>query len=129
MPPSQRKKITIADILSMKNKEKISVITAYDYCSAQICDAAGIEILLVGDSAAMVVLGYPATTQIGMAEMLVFCGAVSRGAKGAMVVGDMPFGSYQQGASVAIDNAVKMVKSGCDAVKLEGGKEVAAVVS
>lgn len=108
----------------MKNRSKISVVTAYDYCTALICDRAGLDILLVGDSAGMVVLGYPNTIRVEMADMLLFCGAVSRGAKRAMVVGDMPFGSYQSGPAQAVENAVRMIKSGCDAVKLEGGAEI-----
>jgi 3-methyl-2-oxobutanoate hydroxymethyltransferase len=76
----------------------------------------------------MVVLGYSSTVPIGMTEMQIFCNAVARGAKRAMVVGDMPFGSYQPSASRAIKNAVRLVKAGCDAVKLEGGEEVAETV-
>ncbi|MDQ3873638.1 MAG: 3-methyl-2-oxobutanoate hydroxymethyltransferase [Thermoproteota archaeon] len=108
----------------MKASEKISVITAYDYSSAVICDRAGIDILLVGDSAAMVVLGHTNTVPIGMQEMIMFCGAVARGTKRALIVGDMPFGSYQPGPSMAVENAVKLIKAGCDAVKLEGGTKI-----
>lgn len=109
----------------MKGREKIAVLTAYDYCSALIADRAGADVLLVGDSAAMVVLGYPSTLHIGMDEMLVFCGAVARGARRPMIVGDMPFGSYQPGTSMAIENAGRFIKAGCDCVKLEGGMEIA----
>lgn len=123
-----RKKLSVTDVIAAKNREKLAVLTAYDYSTATICDRAGIDILLVGDSASMVVLGHASTIPIGMHEMLVFCGAVSKGAKRAMVVGDMPFGSYQPGKSAAIDNAVKLVKAGCDAVKLEGGEEIADTV-
>lgn len=84
--------------------------------------------MLVGDSASMVVLGHPSTVPIGLAEMLLFCGAVSRGAKRAMVVGDMPFGSYQAGPGTAVENAVRLIKAGCDAVKLEGGTEMAGTI-
>jgi 3-methyl-2-oxobutanoate hydroxymethyltransferase len=119
-----RAKLSVNDIISKKGKEKISVLTAYDYSSAKICDSAGIDILLVGDSAAMVVLGYSSTVPIGMQEMMIFCGAVARGTKRAIVVGDMPFGSYQIDPSVAVENAIQMIKSGCDAVKLEGGSEI-----
>jgi 3-methyl-2-oxobutanoate hydroxymethyltransferase len=108
----------------MKRREKISVLTAYDYSTARICDRAGIDILLVGDSAGMVVLGYTSTMPVGMQEMIIFCGAVARGAKRAMIVGDMPFGSYQPGPSLAVENAVQLIKAGCDAVKLEGGSEI-----
>jgi 3-methyl-2-oxobutanoate hydroxymethyltransferase len=108
----------------MKRSERISVLTAYDYSTARICDRAGIDILLVGDSAGMVVLGYTSTMPVGMQEMIIFCRAVARGAKRAMIVGDMPFGSYQPGPSLAVENAVQLIKTGCDAVKLEGGSEI-----
>jgi len=119
-----RKKVSVNDILAMKGNEKISVLTAYDYSTSLICDRAGVDVLLVGDSAGMVVLGYSSTVPVGMGEMMMFCGAVSRGAKRAMIVGDMPFGSYQPNASIAVENAVQLIKAGCDAVKLEGGSEI-----
>ncbi|MDP9462122.1 MAG: 3-methyl-2-oxobutanoate hydroxymethyltransferase [Thermoproteota archaeon] len=120
-----RTKLNVNDIISKKGKEKISVITAYEYSTAKICDSAGIDILLVGDSAAMVVLGYSSTVPVGMQEMTIFCGAVARGTKRAIVVGDMPFGSYQLGPGMAVENAIQMIKAGCDAVKLEGSSEIA----
>ena len=120
-----RTKLNVGDIISKKGKEKISVITAYEYSTAKICDSAGIDILLVGDSAAMVVLGYSSTVPVGMQEMTIFCGAVARGTKRAIVVGDMPFGSYQVGPGMAVENAIQMIKAGCDAVKLEGSSEIA----
>jgi 3-methyl-2-oxobutanoate hydroxymethyltransferase len=119
-----RTKLNVNDILSKKGKEKISVLTAYEYSTARICDRADIDILLVGDSAGMVVLGYASTMPVSMQEMTIFCGAVARGTKRAMIVGDMPFGSYQVGPSVAVENAVQLIKAGCDAVKLEGGSEI-----
>ena len=119
-----KKKVSVNDIIAMKGKEKISVLTAYDYSTSLICDRAGVDALLVGDSAGMVVLGYPSTVPVGMPEMVIFCGAVARGAKRAMIVGDMPFGSYQPNASMAVENAVQLIKAGCDAVKLEGGSEI-----
>jgi 3-methyl-2-oxobutanoate hydroxymethyltransferase len=119
-----KKKVSVHDIIAMKGTEKISILTAYDYSSSLICDGAGIDALLVGDSAGMVVLGYPNTVPVGMPEMMMFCGAVARGAKHAMIVGDMPFGSYQPNGSMAVENAVKLIKAGCDAVKLEGGSEI-----
>jgi 3-methyl-2-oxobutanoate hydroxymethyltransferase len=122
---SNTKRISINDVVIMKQKlQKICVLTAYDYSTALICDRAGVDILLVGDSAAMVMLGYPTTNQITMDEMLIFCSAVSRGAKRAMIIADMPFGSYQISISEAITNAVKFIKVGCHAVKLEGGIEI-----
>lgn len=121
----QKKKVSVSDLASMKGREKIAVLTAYDYSTSLICDRAGVDVLLVGDSAGMVVLGHPSTVPVDMQEMLMFCGAVSRGARRAMIVGDMPFGSYQPSTSMAIENAVKFIKAGCDAVKLEGGAEIA----
>jgi 3-methyl-2-oxobutanoate hydroxymethyltransferase len=119
-----KKKVSVNDIIAMKGAEKISVLTAYDYSTSLICDRAGVDVLLVGDSAGMVVLGHPSTVPVGMPEMIIFCGAVARGAKRAMIVGDMPFGSYQPNASVAVENAVQLIKADCDAVKLEGGSEI-----
>ncbi len=123
-----KKKVSVNDIIAMKGTEKISALTAYDYSTSLICDRAGVDVLLVGDSAGMVVLGYPSTVPVGMPEMMMFCGAVARGAKRAMIVGDMPFGSYQPNASVAIENAVQLIKAGCDAVKLEGGSEIVGTI-
>src|ERR1043165_3462333 len=105
------KKISVSDIISMKQrKEKVSVLTSYDYSTALICDRAGVDVLLVGDSAAMVVLGHPSTVPVTMRQMLTFCGAVARGTKRAMIVGDMPFGSYQPSISMAIENAIRFIK-------------------
>lgn len=118
------KKLAINDIVSMKNKEKISVITSYDYWSAKICDNAGIDILLVGDSGGMVMLGYDSTIPVNMKEMLMFTKAVAAGAKRPLIVSDMPFGSYQIDVKHAVKNAIQFIKSGGDAVKLEGGIEM-----
>ena len=118
------KKMTISDIVSMKNKEKISVITSYDYWSAKICDNAGIDILLVGDSGGMVMLGYDSTIPVNMKEMLMFTKAVATGTKRSLIVSDMPFGSYQIDVKHAVKNAIRFIKSGSDAVKLEGGIEM-----
>jgi 3-methyl-2-oxobutanoate hydroxymethyltransferase len=121
----RRKKLSVNDIMGMKRRnEKISVLTAYDYSTASICDKASIDIVLVGDSAGMIMLGYPNTIPVSMEEMLLFCKGVSRGTKRAMIIADMPFGSYQYNISGAIENAIKFIKSGCDAIKLEGGFEV-----
>jgi 3-methyl-2-oxobutanoate hydroxymethyltransferase len=120
-----RKKVSVNDIISMKQKkEKISVLNAYDYSTASICDKANVDILLVGDSAGMVMLGYSNTISVSMEEMLLFCKAVSRGTKRAMIIADMPFGSFQPNIDNAIKNAIQFVKVGCDAVKIEGGVEV-----
>ena len=123
-----KKKVNVNDISAMKGSEKISVLTAYDYSTSLICDKAGVDVLLVGDSAGMVVLGYSSTVPVGMAEMIMFCGAVARGARRAIIVGDMPFGSYQPNSSVAVENAVQLIKAGCNAVKLEGGSEIISTI-
>jgi 3-methyl-2-oxobutanoate hydroxymethyltransferase len=120
------KKLTIQDIIVMKkNGEKISMLTAYDTSFAGLIDAAGIEMVLVGDSLGMVLLGYDSTIPVTMEEMLHHCSAASRGVKRAVLVGDMPFMSYQVSENEAITNAGRFLKeAGCDAVKLEGGTEM-----
>lgn len=119
------KKLTIQDIISMKNGEKISMLTAYDASFAGLIDAAGIDMVLVGDSLGMVLLGYNSTIPVTMEEMLHHCRAACKGVKRAVLVGDMPFMSYQVTKSEAITNAGRFLKeAGCDAVKLEGGTEV-----
>ncbi len=118
MPKSAR------DIVLMKNSKKITAITAYDYTTAQLCDKAGVDILLVGDSGGMVILGYENTIPVTMEHMCFFTEAASRGRQNAMVVADMPFMSYQASKSQAIENAGRLVKAGADAVKIEGGNEI-----
>ena len=115
---------SVRDILLMKNSRKITVITAYDYTTSQLCDKAGVDMLLVGDSAGMVMLGYDNTIPVTMDQMCLFTEAVARGRQNALVVADMPFMSYQSSKSLAIENAGKLIKSGADAVKLEGGVEI-----
>ena len=115
---------SVRDILSMKNSKKITVLTAYDYTTAQLCDRAGVDILLVGDSGGMVMLGYENTIPVTMEQMCFFTEAVARGRRNAMVVADLPFMSYQASKSQAIENSGKLIKAGADAVKLEGGLEV-----
>ncbi len=124
------KKLTIQDIVMMKqNGERISMLTAYDASFAGLIDAAGIDMVLVGDSLGMVLLGYDSTIPVTMEEMLHHCRAASRGVKRAILVGDMPFMSYQVSESEAITNAGRFLKeAGCDAVKLEGGTEVCGTV-
>lgn len=119
-------KITTQTIKGMKKKgEKITMLTAYDYSTAALLDQAGVEILLVGDSLGMVVLGYETTLPVTMEEMLHHTRAVSRGTKRAMVVGDMPFMSYQVSIEDALVNAGRFLKEAdAHAVKLEGGREV-----
>jgi len=120
------KKLTIQDIISMKkNGERISMLTAYDASFAGLIDAAGIDMVLVGDSLGMVLLGYNSTIPVTMEEMLHHCRAAGRGVKRAVLVGDMPFMSYQVSPNEAISNAGRFLKeAGCDAVKLEGGTEI-----
>jgi 3-methyl-2-oxobutanoate hydroxymethyltransferase len=126
----ERKKITIAELMAKKGKgSKITMLTAYDYPTAQMVDKAGIDTILVGDSLGMVVLGYASTVPVTMEEMIHHTKAVTRGTTYAFVIGDMPFMSYQTSIERAIENAGRFIKEGeCDAVKLEGGSEVAPVV-
>lgn len=122
-------RISINDIGQKKSKhEKIAVVTAYDYSTAKICDVSGIDVILVGDSASMVMLGYNSTIPVTVDEMMVFCKGVINGSKSALIVADMPFGSYQSDLSLAFLNAIKFVKLGCNAIKIEGGVEVAPLV-
>jgi len=123
-------KLTIQDILAMKrNGERISMLTAYDASFAALIDAAGIDMVLVGDSLGNVLLGYNSTIPVTMEEMLHHCRAVSRGVEHAVLVGDMPFMSYQVSESETISNAGRFLKeAGCDAVKLEGGTRVCDMV-
>ncbi len=122
------RKFTIYDIISKKGKEKIVALTAYDYQIAKIEDEIGIDIILIGDSVANVLLGYDNTLRISMEEMLVFTRAVARGVKRALLVGDMPFLSFQISKEEAIKNAGEFIRAGCDAVKIEGGEESLIVI-
>jgi 3-methyl-2-oxobutanoate hydroxymethyltransferase len=126
----ERKKVTLRFIQAMKKRhEPISMLTAYDYPTALIMDQAGIDIILVGDSLGMVVLGYDSTLPVTMDDMIHHCKAVSRGAKYALLVGDMPFMSYQASTSEAVRNAGRFLQeSGMNAVKLEGGIERAETI-
>lgn len=127
---SERTKVTIPFLKEKKNSaKKVSMITAYDYPTAQLADRAGVDMILIGDSLGMVVLGYDSTVPVTMDEMIHHCKAVRRGAKYAFLVGDMPFMSYNVCIEEAIANAGRFMKeAGCDAVKLEGGVEVAETV-
>jgi 3-methyl-2-oxobutanoate hydroxymethyltransferase len=124
-PPagSDRKPITLPRLREMKlAAEPIVMVTAYDHPSAQVAEAAGVDIVLVGDSAAMTVLGYDSTVPVGMDEMLMLASAVRRGLSTPLLVGDMPFGSYEASNEQAVASAQRFVKeAGCDAVKLERG--------
>ncbi|MDO5674286.1 MAG: 3-methyl-2-oxobutanoate hydroxymethyltransferase [bacterium] len=127
----QVKKITIPDITRRKQQgPPISSLTAYDYPWARLVDQAGIDIILVGDSLGMVVLGYNGTVTVTMEEMLHHSKAVARGVERALIITDMPFGSYNASHREAISNATRLVKEGgADAVKLEGGTEMAKVAA
>ncbi len=120
------KKITVKKIGSWKSSKKpFSVVTAYDYTSAQIVNQSDIPVVLVGDSASMVAYGYSSTVPVTMNEMLLVCRAVSKASSMTFVVGDMPFLSYQSSVSSAINNAGRLLKEGgVEAVKLEGGVEI-----
>ncbi len=116
---------TPRDIIAKKiTGKKISVITAYDYSLASLCDRAGVDVLLVGDSGGMVMLGYENTIPVTMEQMELFTEAVSRARQNALIVGDLPFMSYQANVSDAITNSGRLIKAGADAVKLEGGQEM-----
>lgn len=126
-----RKKVTIQTLRDkMAAKTRISMITGYDFPLAQLEERAGIDIILVGDSLGMTVLGYDSTLPVGMDIMIEHCQAVRRGAPGAFLVGDMPFMSYQTGPRDAVVNAGRFMKeAGTDAVKLEGGRNVQDIVA
>jgi 3-methyl-2-oxobutanoate hydroxymethyltransferase len=112
-----------------KEKKKISVITSYDYTLASLCDKAGIDVLLVGDSAGMVMLGYENTIPVTMDQMCMFTEAVSRARTNSLLVADLPFMSYQASIEDAINNSGRLIKAGADTVKLEGGSIMAETIS
>ncbi len=117
-----RRKVSLTELRELADRgERLVMVTAYDYPSARLADAAGLDIVLVGDSAAMTVLGHSSTVPATMEEMLVLTRAVTRGAERPLVVADMPFGSFQVSDEEAVRNAVRFVKeAAADAVKLEG---------
>jgi 3-methyl-2-oxobutanoate hydroxymethyltransferase len=124
-------KVTLTTLREMKaRKEPITWLTAYDYPTARLMDAAGIDMVLVGDSLGMTVLGFDTTLPVTMEHMVTFTAAVSRGAERTFVVGDMPFLSYQAEPAEAVRNAGRlMAEGGADAVKLEGGARMAGAIS
>jgi len=119
----ERKPVTLPRLAEMKAAgEPIVMVTAYDYPSARVAEEAGVDLVLVGDTAAMVVLGYPGTESVSIEEMIVLGKAVRRGVKTAMMVGDMPMGSYEASNELAVQSAQRLVKeTGCQVVKLEAG--------
>ncbi len=120
--------MTVPKILAAKGKIRLTAITAYDYTSARIADEAGLDIILVGDSASMVLAGNPDTLGISLEEMLFLTRWAARGVQRALLVGDMPFGSYQESIEQGVRSAVAFMKAGAQAVKVEGGEEVAPLV-
>src|SRR5437879_8055344 len=120
------KKVTVPDVVAMKRDGKrITMMTAYDAAFARLVEASGIDIILVGDSLGMVVLGYQTTVPVTMDDMVRHAAAVSRGAQRPLLVGDLPFGTYQASTTDALHNAARFLKeAGMDAVKVEGGHEV-----
>jgi len=127
---TDRKKVRIHHLREMKQRgEKITMLTAYDFPTARAFDAAGVDVLLVGDSLADNVLGYDSTMPLTVDEMVPFVRAVTRGASHSFVVADLPFGSYEASPQQAVESAVRMIKlAGPHAIKFEGGRRVAAQV-
>jgi 3-methyl-2-oxobutanoate hydroxymethyltransferase len=123
--PGGRKKVSTLELRRKKQRgEVITMLTAYDYPTALLVDRAGLDVILVGDSLGMVVLGYQNTLPVTMEDMLHHCKAVARGAQSALLIGDMPFMSYQVSPEEALRNAGRFLQeAGMDAVKLEGGQE------
>lgn len=120
------KKVTTASLRKMKAEgEKIAMLTAYDYSMAQLVDASGMDVILIGDSATNVMAGNMTTLPMTLDEMIYHARCVARGTSRALVVADMPFGTYQGDPVAALHNAVRLIKeSGCEAVKLEGGSVI-----
>lgn len=121
------KKVTTHILQEMKNRgEKIAMLTAYDYSMATVVDSGGVDVILVGDSASMVMAGYETTLPITLDQMIYHATSVVRGTKRALVVVDLPFGSYQGNSKAALNSAFRIMKeSGAHGVKLEGGEEIA----
>ena len=131
IPQGQVTKVTVPGVIEKKARgEKITCLTAYDYPTAHIVDEAGVDIILVGDSLAMVVLGHENTLPVTVEEMLHHTRAVRRGVRRALLVADMPFGSYHLDVAAALANATRFVKeAGAEAVKIEGGEKRAELVA
>lgn len=136
IPNGNSAKVTVPELLQRKSiaadstKKKVTCLTAYDYPTARLMDEAGVDVVLVGDSVAMVVLGYESTLPLTMEESLHHTKAVRRGVQRALVVADMPFGTYQGDVNEALKNAVRFVKeAGAEAVKVEGGERRLEVIA
>ncbi len=125
----ERKKVTVPDVMRRKRGERISMVTAYDYAFARLLDTAGVDILLVGDSLGMVMQGQENTLPVTLDEMIYHTRMVARGRTHALVLADLPFGSYQTSPQQAVESAVRLVKEGAaEAVKLEGGVTMARTI-
>src|SRR3982751_1536961 len=120
-PPAKRAAVTLSKLAERKALgEPIAMVTAYDYPAAQVAEEAGVDIVLVGDTGAHVELGYPSTVPVSLDEMLVLAAAVRRGLSTPLLIGDLPFGTYEVSNEQAVTSAQRYVKeAGCDAVKLE----------
>jgi 3-methyl-2-oxobutanoate hydroxymethyltransferase len=123
MDNSQKKKVTVPAVRAMKGKARIGMLTAYDYPSARVSDAAGADVILVGDSLAMVVLGLPDTLSVTVEDMLHHTRAVVRGVKTSLIVADMPYLSYHVSIDESVRNAGRFIQAGAHAVKVEGAKQ------
>ncbi len=124
------KKVTVPQIIKMKGREKISMLTAYDALMAEILDESGIDIVLVGDSGGMVMAGYESTLPVTMDEMIFYTKAVRCGVRRALLIADMPFMSYQKSIESAIENAGRFLQEGgAEGVKIEGGRPVAELIN
>ncbi|KAJ3465285.1 hypothetical protein MRS44_005943 [Fusarium solani] len=129
-PTTQRKKVTLGTLRSLHRRgEPITVMTAHDFPSAHVADHAGMDMVLVGDSLAMVALGMEDTSEVVLEEMLLHCRSVARATKSAFTVGDLPMGTYEIGPEQALATAIRFIKQGrVQGVKLEGGKEMAPTI-
>ncbi|KPM42579.1 3-methyl-2-oxobutanoate hydroxymethyltransferase [Neonectria ditissima] len=130
VPANQRKKVTLGTLRSLHRKgEPITVMTAHDFPSGHVADHAGMDVILVGDSLAMVALGMEDTSEVLLDEMLLHCRSVARATKSAFTVGDLPMGSYEISPEQALASAIRVIKEGrVQSVKLEGGKEMAPTI-
>lgn len=127
---SARRKVTLPTLMAMHRKnEPITMLTAHDFPSAHVADQAGMDVILVGDSLAMVALGMEDTSEIVLDDIILHCRSVARGAKSSFIVGDLPMGSYEISPEQALGSAIRLVKEGrVQAVKLEGGKEMSETI-